>query len=107
MKVPKVTAFQIVVLSLLLDQQRSGREIRSSLSSSQSGPAFYQAMARLEDSGFVEGRYEQKHVEGNVVRERWYAITANGKEVYKEFQEFADGLKTLSTMPPGLGSITW
>ena len=54
----------------------------------QSGPAFYQSMARLEDAGFVEGWYEQQIVAAQIIRERHYRITALGRRSWNETGRF-------------------
>ena len=35
-------------------------------------------MARLEDAGLVAGQYEQKVVDGQIIKERRYALTPRG-----------------------------
>ena len=58
--------------------ERSGRTVRRSLARhgiERSGPAFYQMMARLEDAGFVAGEYDQKIVDGQIIKERRYTLT--------------------------------
>ncbi len=44
-----------------------------------SGPAFYRLMARLEESELVKGWYEHEVVEGQMLRERLYRATAEGR----------------------------
>ncbi len=50
--------------------------------------AFYQLMARLEESDLVVGRYASKTVRGQSVKERRYAITALGEAAWRELCEF-------------------
>ncbi len=72
---------QFAVLGVLGAGDLPGREIRSELGQlgvDKSGPAFYRLMARLEESGLVEGRYEQEVVSGQMLRERRYRATAEG-----------------------------
>ena len=91
MRLPKLSHLQFLVLSVLLGDERSGRELRARLSEfgvRKSGPAFYQLMARLEDSEFVSGRYEQEIVEGQIIRERVYKIRASGTKACKECRKF-------------------
>ncbi len=73
---------QFAVLGVLGADDLPGREIRSELGrlgTDKSGPAFYRLMARLEESGLVEGRYEQEVVSGQILRERRYRATAKGR----------------------------
>lgn len=91
MRLPKLSHLQFLVLSVLLSDERSGRELRARLSEfgvRKSGPAFYQLMARLEDSEFVSGRYEQEIVEGQIIRERVYKIRASGTRAWNECRKF-------------------
>jgi DNA-binding PadR family transcriptional regulator len=81
MNVPDITHLQFLLLHILKDGDQCGRDLREALASagkSLSGPGFYQCMSRLEDAGFVRGRYETKVVEGQTIKERWYAITGDG-----------------------------
>lgn len=71
--------------------EKPGREVRKRLAEFdelKSGPAFYQTMARLEDAGFVRGRYEQKIVEGQIIKERRYRITGSGVEAWEATRDF-------------------
>lgn len=55
-----------------MDEVRTGRKIRAGLKPyrvRQSGPAFYQMMARLE-KGLVGGSYTQEVVDGQIIKER-------------------------------------
>lgn len=104
MNVPRITAFQFFVLALLFDQKRSGREIRDALlafNERKNGPAFYQAMARLEDAGLVEGWYEQKSIHDQTVRERWYKITGDGVRAWQEADQFFVAVRRLPALRPG------
>ena len=63
------------VLAILAKGDRTGRAIRQLLEDRDiklSGPAFYQFMANMEDEGLVTGWYEEKIVEGETIRQRWY-----------------------------------
>jgi DNA-binding PadR family transcriptional regulator len=91
-KVPKLTFSQFLVLGLLLDGDCPGRKIRDELlkhGERKSGPAFYQAMARLEDAGFVKGRYQQITAGDQLVKERWYTITRDGIHTWNEAASFS------------------
>jgi DNA-binding PadR family transcriptional regulator len=98
MKIPKLTNPQCLVLSLLLDEELPGRNIREKLAEHgqrSSAPAFYQFMARLEDAGHVQGRYEQKLIGGQAVKERIYTITGSGVHARSEYLTFATSLAGL------------
>jgi DNA-binding PadR family transcriptional regulator len=103
---PDVTHLQFLLLTVLLDGEQSGRTLRSLLEKEghrKSGPAFYQLMARLEESHFVEGRYEQKMVGGYAVKERVYKITNAGVAAHSAVQDF---YASLAAGRLGLGGAT-
>ena len=88
---PTLTHLQFLVIGLLLETPSSGRDLRSRLrahGARKSGPAFYQLMARLEESGVVDGRYEQVIVDGQPVRERHYRVAPAGKRAWHATREF-------------------
>jgi DNA-binding PadR family transcriptional regulator len=103
-KLPKLSHGQFVVLSVLMENAASGREIRKRLIEfgvRQGGPAFYQLMARMEDASLLLGWYEQKIVKAQIIRERHYRITAAGRRAWNDTRQFyarAGGL-----MPPAKG----
>jgi len=73
---------QFLVREALVDSEQAGRDLRELLASHgvrNSAPAFYQMMARLEVAGLVEGRYDQKLVAGQNVKERRYRVTKAGE----------------------------
>jgi DNA-binding PadR family transcriptional regulator len=91
MSLPSITHLQFLVLGALMDGDSSGRRIRERLAEHRvhkTGPAFYQMMARLEDSGFVQGWYNQKIVEGQIIKERHYKITSLGIEAWESVRDF-------------------
>jgi DNA-binding PadR family transcriptional regulator len=91
MRLPELGHLQFLVLASAIDEDRPGREIRSSLKSvrvRQSGPAFYQMMARLEKAGLVEGWYTQDVIDGQIIKERNYRATAEGKRAWRESLRF-------------------
>jgi len=45
-------------------------------------------LARLEESGFVEGEYSQKIVEGQIIKERNYRVCAEGARALRHTLEF-------------------
>jgi DNA-binding PadR family transcriptional regulator len=88
---PTLTHLQFMILNALLDGERSGQEVRDTLAAAKvrkSGPAFYQLMARLEDAKFVSGRYEQKTIDGQPIKERRYRVLAGGRRALDEVREF-------------------
>ncbi len=91
MSLPDITHLQFLVLSSLRQGAQAGRVIRALLRSNgvrRSGPAFYQMMARLEDAGLVEGRYEQRVVQSQAIKERSYAITDVGEDAWEATRDF-------------------
>jgi len=91
MAFPEATHLQLYVLRILMDGEQSGRFVRERLADEgqpKTGPAFYQLMARLEESGLIEGWYNQKVVEGQIIKERWYCVTAAGERVWSEAADF-------------------
>ena len=98
-RLPIITHLQFVVLGLLQDEPRAGRDIRVELHRygvRRSPPAFYQMMARLEDAGYVEGWYEQKVIDGQLIKERNDRIRAAGARAWKVTRDFyADSVRAL------------
>ena len=91
MTIPRLTHLQFLVVSLLMKGDAPGRAIRDSLKREgvrQSGPAFYQMMAALEDNGIVQGHYEQQIVDAQIIRERHYKVLADGRKSWKECRDF-------------------
>ena len=91
MQLPSLSHLQFAVIDSLISGEKYGRALREILKEKgvkKSGPAFYQLMSRLEDAGFIEGRYENKMVRGQTVRERVYGITSCGAEAYREVTSF-------------------
>lgn len=91
MALPKFTHLQFLVVSELAHAPAAGRAIRERLRAAgvrQSGPAFYQLMATLEDGGFVGGWYEQQVVDGQIIRERHYKALAAGLRAVEQSLDF-------------------
>lgn len=89
--VPEITHLQFLVLHILMGSERAGHEIRDELAENgvrKSGPAFYQLMARLEDAGFVKGRYVKIVIDGQTVKERRYKIKGSGATAYNSVEQF-------------------
>ena len=90
-RLPRITHLQFLVLGELLAAPQPGRDIRAELHRHgvrRTAPAFYQMMARLEDAGFVEGWYEQKVVEGQLIKERHYRLRPAGLRVWTATRDF-------------------
>ena len=82
MALPDLTHLQSLILSILSPGEDWGRTIREQLSRQglkMSGPAFYQAMSRLEGAGYVRGRYETKVVESHAIKQRKYRLLRSGR----------------------------
>ena len=90
-RIPEITHLQFLVLGMLREAGRPGRFIRRALARHgvrRTGPAFYQMMARLEDAGLVEGEYDQKIVEGQIIKERRYTLTPAGDAAWSATRAF-------------------
>jgi len=91
MAYPRLTHLQFMLLGFLQQGPTCGQELRDALRSAgvrRSGPGFYQLMSRLEDSGFVRGRYEQRIVSGQIIRQRCYELTALGGRAWRDSRDF-------------------
>jgi hypothetical protein len=91
MSLPELTHLQFLIMGALLDGEQSGQEVRNQLAKSRvrkSGPAFYQLMARLEDARFVAGRYDQKIIQGQIIKERRYKLTGPGVRAWQNARDF-------------------
>jgi hypothetical protein len=102
MPLPRLTHLQFIVVAELSRGSAAGRAVRERLKTAgvrQSGPAFYQLMAGLEDGGFVSGWYEQQIVEGQIIRERHYKVLAAGARAAEESRDF---YRAHSLRRPGL-----
>ena len=105
MTLPRLTHLRMAVLTELLRGTARGRDVRERLSGHgirQSGPAFYQLMAGLEEDGYVSGWYEQQVVDGQIFRERHYKVLAGGRRAWQECRTFYD--KTLRKPEPARGA---
>jgi DNA-binding PadR family transcriptional regulator len=90
-RLPAITHLQFLVLGLLVEETRAGRDIRAELRRygvRGTAPAFYQMMARLEDAGFIEGWYDQKVVEGQLIKERHYRLRPPGRRAWRGTCDF-------------------
>jgi DNA-binding PadR family transcriptional regulator len=99
---PSITHLQFLVLGLLLREERPGRRIRRDLAGRgirHSTPAFYQMMSRLEEAGLVRGWYHQKVVDGQIIKERHYKLTASGAAAWTATRDFY--LAAVKDLAPG------
>lgn len=90
-KLPTLTHLQFLSLEALNDEERGGREIRALLATygvRNSGPAFYQMMSRLEEAALVEGWYDQKVIDSQIIKERRYRLTRTGRRALAETRAF-------------------
>lgn len=88
---PEITHLQFLILAICLNEEKSGREIRKELAAQgakKTGPAFYQLMARLEDDHMVKGWYDQKVIDGQIIKERRYKITSGGERAWEQTRDF-------------------
>jgi DNA-binding PadR family transcriptional regulator len=104
--IPELTHLQFLVLSILRSGPRTGRQVRKALARHgirRSAPAFYQMMARLEDAAFVDGEYDQKIVDGQIIKERRYTLSARGEAAWSATRTFyAEALDEYGTQRPGV-----
>lgn len=90
-RLPEITHLQFLVLEGLADTEQPGRELRALLAAHgvrSSAPAFYQMMSRLEEAGLADGWYEQKVVEGQLLKERRYRVTKAGARALADTRAF-------------------
>jgi len=88
---PSITHLQFAVLAQLLADEQPGRQLRRGLArlgERRSAPAFYQMMARLEEAGLVSGRYDQRVLDGQLIKERRYRVTAAGLRAWERTRDF-------------------
>lgn len=101
MPLPPLSTLQFAVMRHLHDGEISGRDLRIHLCQegiSRTPPAFYQLMARLEEAGFVTGRYTQEVVLMQAIKERRYTITPAGQAAWHTTLDF---FATRSPLPQG------
>src|SRR5512143_2846730 len=90
-QLPSITHLQFLVLGFLLRDARPGRRLRRDLASRgvrRTAPAFYQMMSRLEEAALVRGWYEQKIVDGQIIKERHYKLTSSGSAAWSDTRDF-------------------
>ena len=89
--IPRLSHLQFLVAGILRGKTLPGRTIRRELKGfgvRKGGPAFYQLMARLEDAGLVKGTYHQEIIQGQIIRERHYRLTAEGVNSWDASRDF-------------------
>ena len=89
-QIPRISHLQAAVINCLT-REMSGREIREAIAEigvQQSQPAFYRLMQRMEQQGFVSGRYVNGVTDGQIVRERHYRSSRDGKDAIEEARDF-------------------
>jgi DNA-binding PadR family transcriptional regulator len=98
MPLPTLTALQAAILDSAGSRETAGQEIREYLKKNHgfriSGPAFYQAMARLEEAGFVQGQYKSEVIEGQIIKRRVYRLTGQGECALDETIGFYQSLQS-------------
>jgi len=97
MALPPLTSLQAAILDAVGARETAGHKVRECLKQQGvviSGPAFYQAMARLEEADFVMGRYENEVVEGQVIKRRVYRLSGHGKSALQDTIRFYHGMVT-------------
>jgi DNA-binding PadR family transcriptional regulator len=102
---PLVSHFQWLILAIIGSGEVTGKQLRMALSERnlcQSGPAFYQLMARLEDAELVEGRYSSSIVDGQIIKERVYKVTPSGIAVRRDTERFYDANREEINLTPAL-----
>lgn len=76
----RVTSALLDVLEVLLQDggraELHGWAIMKAIK--RSGPTVYGVLDRLEDAGWITGRWEDQHPEPNKPRRRFYQLTPNG-----------------------------
>jgi DNA-binding PadR family transcriptional regulator len=88
---PSITHLQFLILEALAAGEQAGRDLRALLATHgirNSAPAFYQMMARLEAARLVDGRYDQRVVHGQLLKERRYKVLPEGRRALAETRNF-------------------
>ncbi len=91
MSLPQLTHRQYAVLNAIGAQSMSGRDLRECLNEAKihhSRGAFYQLMARLEDSDFVESWDEEVVIRNQRYKERCYRVTGQGVRAMREVESY-------------------
>ncbi len=91
MNQPILSALQFAVLDAIGAARLKGSDLRESLRKNgflKSGPAFYQLMARLEESRFISAETESTPMQGFTLKERFYRLTGEGHKALRDTLAF-------------------
>ncbi len=87
MNKPILSALQFAVLDAIGAARLKGSDLRERLRKIgflKSGPAFYQLMARLEESRFITAETESTPMQGFMLKERFYRLTGEGDKALRD-----------------------
>lgn len=102
---PELTHLQFAILDIIGASQITGKHLREALRGKgikRDGPSFYQMMSRLEEAKYVKGWYEQKIVEGQIIKERNYRILGNGINALRQTRSFYSSRASSGGLTPAL-----
>ena len=92
MPLPDVTHLQFAIIDVMGAKERTGEEIRRSLfrehSIKRTLAAFYMLMKRLEDSGFITGRYRLVEIGSYTAKQRLYKVTGQGAKAFQNARDW-------------------
>lgn len=92
MPLPPLTHLQFSIIDALGPNEFSGADLRQIIAKehgiAKSLAAFYTLMKRLEDSKFLQGRYELTEIEGYRAKERFYKTTGKGMRALRETMDW-------------------
>ena len=92
---------QFAILSIIRASEVRGKEIRDHLKKlkiskiSKSGPAFYQLMSRMEEAGLVSSKFDQRIIDGQIIKEKKYKIKAKGARSLESTIDFNNRVTAL------------
>ncbi|MEV6445105.1 PadR family transcriptional regulator [Amycolatopsis sp. NPDC051716] len=102
----RVTASLLDVLVVLLDGFAQGEDVHGwaiMKTIKRSGPTVYGVLDRLEDIGWVTGRWEDSPPESNKPRRRFYRLTPHGESAARALVAERRGENCQSQVHPTLG----
>lgn len=91
MALPQITHLQFLLLSTIGEEDLPCSVLRKAVmdcGEEQSGPAFYQAMTRMERISLIKGRYQKTMVGEQIIREKYYQLTELGFEAINSVKRF-------------------
>ena len=94
-KLPKLTNFQVLVLSIVGTKELSAREIRNALESegyNKSKASFFQMIGRLVAAGLLDCQHRDVAAAGFSVTQAFYRTTKLGRVALRETVDFYEGL---------------